>query len=422
MPLISTYSSMSYRGWFAGTLPASNVWVQTQKLTANDGFFGFSVALNSTANTSIIAAPYEDIAGNTNQGAAYAYSFDGSSWALQQKLLSGDPGQNELFGSDVAINEFGNIAIIGSINDNTGVANGAAYIFTYNGTTWTQQQKLTANDASSLDFFGEKVAINSVGNVVIIGASYDDIGANSNQGSAYVFTYNGTTWTQQQKLTASDGAAGDRFGDSVAFNGIGNIAIIGASEVNIGANIDQGSAYVFTYDGTTWSQQQKLTASDGAAGDNFGVSVAINKFGNIAIIGAWEDDIGANSNQGSAYIFTYNGTTWTEQQKLIANDGAAGDSFGQSVTINDDGNIVLIGAYQDDIGFVLNQGSAYVFTYDGTTWTQQQKLTANDGASGDSFGSSVSLNNAGNIALIGAQYTKNGTPFLNGAAYIFRSN
>jgi hypothetical protein len=189
----------------------------------------------------------------------------------------------------------------------------------------------------------------------VIGAFLDDVGANTDQGSAYIFVRAGTTWTQQAKFIASDGAAGDFFGYSVSISG--DYAVIGAYVDDVGANSNQGSAYVFMRSGTTWAQQAKLIASDGAAGDYFGSSVSIS--GDYVVIGARGDDIGANYDQGSAYVFVRSGTTWTQQAKLTTSDGAAGDQFGNSVSIS--GDYVVIGAQSDDTVTNSNQGSACVF-------------------------------------------------------------
>ena len=159
--------------------------------------------------------------------------------------------------------------------------------------------------------------------------SYDDIGANINQGSAYIFTRSGTTWTQQAKLIASDGATNDWFGIGVAI--AGDTAIVGSYFDDVGTNVDQGSAYVFVRSGTTWKQQARLTSADGAASDGFGLSVSIS--GDTAVVGAYNDDIGSNADQGSAYVFTRSGTNWTQQAKLTAADGAAVDWFGYAVMI-----------------------------------------------------------------------------------------
>ena len=139
------------------------------------------------------------------------------------------------------------------------------------------------------------------------------------------------------------------------------------------------------HNGATWTQQQKLTAADGAAFDSFGISVAIS--GDTVIVGADGTDINANNAQGSAYIFVQSGTTWTQQAKLTASDGTPNSFFGNSVGIS--GNTVIVGVRGNDIGTNINQGSTYIFVRNNTIWTQQQKLTAADGANDDSFGVSV---------------------------------
>jgi hypothetical protein len=267
---------------------------------------------------------------------------------------------------------------------------------------WTEKQKLLASDAAAGDYFGVSVSLD--GDTALIGARYDDdTGVSS--GSAYVFTRTGTTWTQQAKLFASDGAADDQFGWSVSLSG--DTALIGAAWDDDNG-VSSGSAYVFTRIGTTWTQQAKLLASDGTAQDRFGGSVSLS--GDTALIGAaWDDDKGVDS--GSAYVFTRTSTTWTQQAKLLASDAAAGDYFGVSVSL--DGDTALIGAYKDDDkGF--DSGSAYVFTRTSTTWTQQAKLLASDAAAENYFGWSVSL--SGDTALIGAPLAGNNGA---GSAYVF---
>ena len=220
------------------------------------------------------------------------------------------------------------------------------------------EQKVFASDGAEWDGFGSSVALS--GDTALVGAwGADVVGTNTDQGSAYVFTRSGTTWTQQEKLTASDGAKNDWFGISVALSG--DTALVGAWGADVGANTDQGSAYVFTRSGTTWTQQEKLTASDH---DGIGRSVALS--GDVALVGTEWFGSGANQGQGSAYIFTRTGTVWRKQGKLIASDGVAGDDFGCSVALS--GNTVLVGARYGDVGGYVGQGSAYFFTYVGATW------------------------------------------------------
>ena len=325
------------------------------------------------------------------------------------KLVASDGASNDEFGFSVAIS--GDTAIVGAYQDAVGANNGqgSAYIFVRSGTVWTQQQKLTAADGAINDNFGISVAIS--GDTAIVGAFVDSVGANSFQGSAYVFARSGAVWTQQQKLTAADGAANDRFGYSVAISG--DTAIVGAYQDAVGANNGQGSAYIFVRSGTVWTQQQKLTAADGAFSDNFGISVAIS--GETALISAYNDDTGVNANQGSAYIFTRSGTVWTEQQKLTALDGAANDQFGNSVAIS--GDTAIVGVVRDAIGASPDQGSAYIFTRSGTVWTEQQKLTALDGAANDRFGNSVAI--SGNTAIVGAITDRIEANSAQGSAYVF---
>jgi hypothetical protein len=218
-----------------------------------------------------------------------------------------------------------------------------------------QQAKLSGDgslpgaDGAEGDRFSYSVALD--GDTVLVGAYRDDVGANIDQGSAYVFTRSDSSWTQQAKLTADDGAASDYFGYSVAIDG--DTLLVGA--VSDGAiNFNPSSAYVFTRSGNTWTQQAKLVADDGAPNDYFGASVALD--GNTALVGAYGDDVGVNGHQGSAYVFTRSGSTWTQQAKLVAGDGAITDRFGFSVTL--DGNTALVGAYGDDVGVNGHQGSA----------------------------------------------------------------
>ncbi len=315
--------------------------------------------------------------------------------------LSGD-----FFGQSTSIS--GNFAIAGAPLDSIGAnaKQGSAYIFYFNGSNWVQLQKLTASDGAANDYFGYSVSIS--GNYAIVSAFLDDIGGNADQGSAYIFFYNGTNWVQQQKLTANDGAAGDGLGSSVSVSG--NYAVAGAP----GANTSQGSAYIFFYNGSSWVQQKKLTANDGAAGDQFGTSVSIS--GNYAIASAPFKTIGANAKQGAAYIFLRNGNNWVQQQKLIANDGQQNSFFG---IVSISGNYAIVGALEDVIGSNNAQGSAYIFYYNGSNWVQQQKLVANDGNANDYFGNSVSI--SGNYAIAGAPKAAIGTSTDQGAAYIFQN-
>ena len=242
---------------------------------------------------------------------------------------------------------------------------------------------VVATDGLNGDNFGNSVSIS--GNFAIIGAFADNVGVNADQGAAYIFFFNGLTWVQFQKLTAIDGASGDLFGIDVSISG--NYAIVGAPSNDV-TGADQGSAYYFFFNGAEWELKQIITAADGAAGDAFGNSVCIKD--NRLIIGAPNDDAGLNTDLGSAYIYAFSGANFILERHITAGDGAAGDQFGRSVGI--DGVHAVIGAPLDDVSGITDQGSVYIFSYNGTTWLQQGKFsrTAFPAAS-DNFGSSVSI-------------------------------
>ncbi|MEZ5454614.1 MAG: FG-GAP repeat protein [Lysobacteraceae bacterium] len=384
---------------------SGNTWTQQAKLVADDGvpndYFGASVALDG--NTALVGAYGDDVGVNSHQGSAYVFTRSGSTWTQQAKLVAGDGAITDRFGFSVTLD--GDTALVGAYPDDVG-AIGSAYVFTHSGTTWTQQAKLVAGDGAEGDAFGYSVALNR--DTALVGAYGDDVGANSDQARP-TFTRSGAAWTQQAKLVAGDGAEGDEFGTSVALDG--DTTLVGATYDDVSSS-NQGSAYVFTRSGKAWIQQTKLTAGDAAAGDLLGRSVALD--GDTALVGAYTDDVGAISDQGSAYVFTHSGSTWTHQAELTAGNGATGDWFGDSVAL--DGDTALVGAYTDDVGANSDQGSAYVFTRSGNMWTQEAKLTADDGAAGDWFGYSVVLD--GDTALVGATYDDVSSS-NQGSAYVF---
>jgi len=337
------------------------------KIVASDGaaddYFGYSVAISG--NYAIVGA-YQDDDNGTDSGSAYIFNV--TTGAELHKLVPSDGAANDIFGISVAID--GNYAIVGARqDDDKGTNSGSAYIF--NVTTGAELHKLTASDGVAGDNFGHSVAID--GNYAIVGARQDDDNGTTS-GSAYIF--NVTTGAELHKLLASDGASYDYFGNSVAISG--NYAIVGARyDDDNGSN--SGSAYIFNV--TTGAELHKLTASDGAADDYFGESVAIS--GNYAIVVAYADD-DKGSNSGSVYIFNVN--TGAELHKLTASDGAESDYFGISVAI--DGNYAIVGAHADD-DKGSGSGSAYIFNVQ--TGAELHKLTASDGAASDQFGISVAI-------------------------------
>ena len=375
---------------------AANVHATEVKITASDGaaddLFGGSVAISG--DLAVVGAIKDDDAGRYS-GSAYIFKRNGDAWTEQAKITASDGAANDLFGGSVAIS--GDYVVVGAyMDDGAGMDSGSAYIFKRDGDAWTEQAKITASDGARVHYFGFKVAI--LGDYVVVGASGN---------SAYIFKRDGDAWNEQAKITASDGAADDNFGFSVAISG--DYAVVGAHR-NDDAGTDSGSVYVFKHNGDAWTEQAKITASDGAANDLFGRSVAIS--GEYVVVGAHgNDDAGRYS--GSAYIFKRNGDAWTEQAKITASDGAADDHFGRNVAIS--GEYVVVGAHgNDDAGSV--SGSAYIFKRDGDAWNEQAKITASDGAADDNFGISVAI--SGDFAVVGANGDDDAGSY-SGSAYIY---
>ena len=378
--------------------------LKTSKLDGVGGDkFGYSVAVDG--DTAVIGA-YQDDDNGADSGAAYVFTRNDGVWDDGVKLTASGGAAYDNFGISVAVD--GDTVVVGAPgNDGAGADSGAAYVFTRNDGVWDDGVKLTASDGAALDYFGYSVAVE--GDTVLVGAYQDDDEENDSEdsGSAYIFTKPNSSdgwadWdpmedTETAKLTASDGADDDWFGVSVALDG--NTAVIGASGDD-DKGIDSGSAYVFVKLSGAWAngnQTKKLTADDGEAQDNFGYSVAVDV--DTAVIGAYQDDDnGADS--GAAYVFTRNDGVWDDGVKLTASDGAAYDNFGISVAV--DGDTVVVGASGDDDNGSAS-GSAYVFTRDSNgEWVQTKKLTDEDGEAGDWFGYSVAVDTAAHTALVGA--------------------
>ena len=325
--------------------------------------------------------------------------------ASETKLTASDAEAGDVFGrvaNSLALSD--RTAVIGAyLSDDAGTSSGSAYIFVDDGTGWAQQAKLTASDAAQNDLFGQAVAIS--GDTVAIGSFFDD-DRGSHSGSIYVYERSGGTWPETAKLLADDGVEGDVLGISVAMSG--NAILAGAWERDDGA-VDTGAAYVFRFDGTSWAQEAKLVASDAAAGDKLGRSVGID--GDVVVVGAPFADVGG-TDSGAAYVFRWDGTGWSQEAKLVASDGGAGDWLGFSVGIS--GDTVVAGAYPKGPG--RNKGAVYVFRFDGTSWSQEAKLTASDARPKDEFGFSVAID--GDRIVVGARLGDDGAKDT-GAAYVF---
>lgn len=358
--------------------------------------FGRSVSVDG--NRALIGAPV--MAGS---GAVFVFDYDGLSWSVSGFLTPSDGASNDMFGSAVSLS--GNRALIGALwDDDNGRNSGSAYVYDFNGSSWIETTKLTANNGTSHAYLGISVSLS--GDRALVGATRED-GQNPGSGSAYVYDFDGVNWNETAKLIANDGASNDQFGTSVSLSG--DRVVIGAVRDDDGGT-SSGSLYVFNFSGNNWNETNKLVASDADSGDQFGY--AVDQSGDRIIIGApFDDDQGDQS--GSVYIFSFDGVNWNETIKLVAADVAANDQFGFSVGIS--GDRALVGAFLTE-GVYVDSGSAYVFDLENGNWNETGKLTTDDAFQSDFFGYAVGL--SGDRIMIGAHYDDD-EGIESGSAYVF---
>jgi hypothetical protein len=483
-------------------LPVQQAYFKASNAEAKEEF-GWSVAISG--DTAVIGAHLESsnatgVNGNqtdnsaAQSGAAYVVVRDGTNWTEQAYLKASNTGAGDEFGYAVAIS--GDTIVVGapfedsnatSVNgdqsNDSAIDSGAVYVFVRSGTNWTQQAYLKASNTDSGDGFGWWVAVS--GDTVVVGAPIENSnarGINGNQtnnsafqsGAAYVFVRDGTNWTQQAYLKASNTGGGpapgqccgDNFGYSVAVSG--DTVVVGApveasNATGINGNqgnnsaLEAGAAYVFVRTGTNWIQQAYLKASNTGAGDEFGIAVAIS--GNTVVVGApgeASNATGVNGDQannstpgsGATYVFVRDGTNWSQQAYLKASYTGADDLFGFSIAVS--GDLLVVGTPGDDSNATgingdpsdnsaTDSGAAYVFVRNGTNWVQRAYLKASNTGGpapgelyGDDLGADHMVAVSGDTVVLGAHAEdSNGigvngnqsvrTAMDSGAAYVFTS-
>lgn len=347
---------------------------------------------------------------------AYALALDGT------RVATGSPGEGDNIGAAyvfecaalpcaepvrvapndlVAGNQFG--AVVSLSGDTLAVTApgqipGAIYVFVRQGLVWVQQARLTASNGVAGDRFGKSASLN--GDYLAVAADRGSAQA----GTVYVFVRNGSMWSQQAQLTATDAAVGDQFGSSVSLSG--NSVLIGAplKASGVAGSFANGAAYVFVRNLTTWSQQAKLQAQVGSSAAIFGAAVSLD--GDRALIGAPLD---ANR-AGSAYVFQRSGSTWSQQTQLTSATALAGDRFGWSVAVT--GNTALVGAPYAQ----FSCGATSVFRFDTTGWVAGSGASPRTSILGDLAGWSVAA--SGGRWVVGAPGHAGDTDH-SGAAYWF---
>jgi hypothetical protein len=336
------------------------------------------------------------------------------------EIVSSDYQPADGFGLSLAMSGDGTMVVVGAIGKAIGgnQGRGKVYVFRWNGAAWGETS-ITASDGAAEDYFGYSLAVSSNGNTVAVGTWGKAVGSNAHQGKAYVYTWNGSGWSETG-ITSSDGEAEDYFGSSVALSSDGEALAVGASKKCIGGNpTPQGKAYLYAWDGYVWVETG-IAASDGMPEDGFGLPVALSSDGKTLAVGATGKDFGINQGQGKVYVYTLNGSSWAETG-IMASDGAGFDWFGSSLALSANGKVLAVGAPGKYVGLVPAMGTEYVFTLDGGAWTGMSVIPS-DGMLQDYFGSSTALSSDGKTLVVGSPHKTIGAKQSQGEAYVCTSN
>ena len=337
------------------------------------------------------------------------YTREAANWTKEQCLSEEDeaPNNDDNYGV-IAVS--GNTLVVGAALDVTnGVIGGAAYVYVRDGHTWSLQQKLFASDRADFDQFG--IAVDVVGDTIVVGA-HGDNDEGFQTGAVYVFRRNGTTWTEEQKLKASDAAPDSAFGWSVALSG--QTIAIGAPGESSGA-LFSGAVYVFVNDGTSWQQQGKIKANSTMMNQQLGFTVSVSGDTIVAaapgeLIGEPADDFNNVLSKGAVYIFERTGTSWDHQKRFFERDRNRTGGFAVRAAI--DGDTIIVGDPTYDAGARFT-GAVYVFERKGNGWSLKHTLAANDGQFLQAMGFSIAI--SGDTVIAGTQ-----SQFSIPAVYIFQ--
>ena len=466
-------------------LPVSSGWSHQAYLkppnNSNADYFGSSVAVSGdtivvgaygedSTTTTIINGTDVSAANNSgnNNGAAYVFVRSGNAWTHQAYLKPPNNSNEDNFGNALAVS--GDTIVVGAYGEdstttsiingadlstanNSGLQNGAAYVFVRSGNAWAHQAYLKPPNNSNEDLFGYSVAVS--GDTIVVGAHHEDSSTTTiingtnlsaandsgfDNGAAYVFVRSGSTWSHQAYLKPPNNSNGDLFGNALALSGdtivVGayfedssTTSIINGTDLSAANNsgYSNGAAYVFVRSGTTWTHQAYLKPPNNSNADLFGSSVALS--GDTIVVGAYFEGStttsiinGTNlsaandsgSDNGAAYVFVRSGTTWSHQAYLKSPNNSNADRFGSSVAVS--GDTIVVGAYFEDSSTTSiisganlsaandsgsDNGAAYVFVRYGNTWAHQAYLKSPNNSNGDLFGYSVAV--SGDTIVVGAR-------------------
>ncbi len=416
--------------------------------------FGGAVSLSDDGLTMAIGAVGEDsnATGINNDesdnsafagGAVYVYNYNGSSWAQQAYIKASNTEEADNFGIAVSLSEDGSTLAVGArgedgntfINgdetDNSISGAGAVYVYTRDSSSWSQEAYIKASDIDGSDAFGVALSLSNDGSTLAVGAR----GESSAAGAAYVYTRSGNNWVEEAYIQGSNTTIPDEFGLAISISGDGSTLAIGSHESSnaTGVNgdeadnsaLDAGAVYVYTGNGSSWTQQAYIKASNTEEFDHFGIAVSLSEDGSTLAVGARGEDseaVGINGDQvnngadgaGAVYVYTRSGNIWNQQSYIKASNTQRFDLFGYAVSLSDDGLTLAVGARGEDneaVGINGDEenrgtgnsiGAVYLYTFSADVWNQQAYIKASNSETEDRFGYALSLSRDGFTLAVGA--------------------
>ena len=382
----------------------------TTQVKLSEPIPGFGTSVDVDGNTAAVGATGSRFSDFPN-GAVCVYAREGTAWSREQCMTDTDAVPNSDDGYAFAVAVSGDTLVVGAMADATlGLIAGAAYVYVRNGHTWSLQQKLFASDPSDLAQFG--IAVDIVGDTIVIGAHGDD-DSGYQTGAAYVFRRNGTVWTEEQKLKASDEQPDSAFGLSVSLDG--QTIAVGAPSASTPETLFCGAVYAFVNNGASWQQQAKITPNNTMVNQQFGFTVGVS--GDTIVAAAPGEVIGAPSveaqnvrSKGAVYIFDRTGTSWGHQKRFFERDTNRTGGFAVRAAI--DGDTIIVGDPTYDAGARFT-GAVYVFERNGNGWSLKHTLAANDGDFLQVMGFAIAI--SGDTVIAGTS-----SQFSAPATYIFQ--
>lgn len=438
---------------------AQEAYIKASDTTAL-AHFSSAIAVSGDGSTLAVGAVLAP-----DGGAVYVFIHKGETWLQQALLVPSNLDPDDAFGGGgLALSDDGDTLVVGAHledggvamnpDDNSSLDAGAAYVFRRTGSDWGQTAYLKAGTIARADNFGAALALSGDARTLVISAPHDAIG-----GSAYVFASDGTTWTQQARLIASNGDFADDFGRAIALSPDGSTLAIGApfeasKATGIGGDGSDnslafsGAAYVFTRTATAWSQQAYVKASNPDSLDDFGSAVSLSGDGNTLVVSAPGEASASAGDQadnsvsqaGAIYAFTRAGSTWSHDA-YVKTTHPSQALLGIVLALSRDGGLLAAGAFDeasmaigvdgDDADRSAPQsGATYLFARESGTWTQRHYLKASNTGIGDLFGNHVALSADGTLLAVGANNEdsaatgidgdqSDNTALDSGAVYIF---